>query len=121
VRPTIAFVALAVGLGLAAGCGGSGSESGSAACDESTMSEAVSAAGEEQDGTTATLNPGAFGCADDWAYALADVGVGDAEVTETFVFEFTGREWVAQDREIVCKAPGDQVPEAIYADACETD
>jgi hypothetical protein len=38
----------------------------------------------------------------------------------TFVFEFTDGAWVVQDRGTVCKAPGDQVPEAIYQDACET-
>ena len=121
-RRTTAVVVLAAILVVPAGCAGSDSESGSVACDESTLREAVSAAGARDDGTTATLNPGLFACAEDWAYALADVRVGDVEVTGTFVFRFTDGEWVAQDREAVCASPpGDPVPEAIFEDACAPD
>lgn len=117
-KSLLAAVLVAAGLVLAAGCGGSDSDSSSAACDESSISEAVTAA--QDDGTTATVGSDAFGCSGGWAYAFADVGEGEEAITVTYVLESEDGSWVVQDRETVCKSPGDEVPEAIYQDACES-
>lgn len=61
-----------------------------------------------------------FKCADGWAYAFINAGTGDEAVTGTVVFEAEGQFWIPKDRATVCKAPGDQVPAAIYEPACET-
>ena len=118
VRSLLVAVVIAAGLVLAAGCGGSDSDSSAAACDESSISEAVSAA--QEDGTTATVGSDAFGCSGEWAYAFADVGEGEEAITVTYVLKSEDGAWAVQDRETVCKAPGDEVPEAIYQDACES-
>lgn len=92
---------------------------GMATCDAAAIGKAVSdTAG---DGTLAVLaEPDSFGCSDGWAYAYANVGEGEDQFTETRVFEAEGQFWIPKDRATVCTAPGNEVPEAIYKDACET-
>lgn len=92
---------------------------GVAKCDAASITKALE--GTAGDGTPVALaEAGSFKCADGWAYAYANVGAGDAQVTETLVFQAEGQFWVPQDRTKVCNAPGDSVPAAIYQDACET-
>ena len=49
-----------------------------------------------------------------------NVGTGKSQYTATLVFEAEGQFWIPQDRQKVCKSPGNQVPAAIYQDACNT-
>jgi hypothetical protein len=92
---------------------------GVAKCDAASLTKAVQSTSD--DGTPVTLaGPDAFRCADGWAYANANTGDGDAQFTETLVFQAEGQFWVAQDRSKVCTAPDDMVPAALYKDACET-
>jgi hypothetical protein len=92
---------------------------GMTTCDASTIGAAVKKTSEG--GAPAVLaETDSFGCADGWAYAYANIGEGEQQVTETLVFEAEGQFWVPKDRSKVCTAPGNEVPEAIYTDACET-
>lgn len=102
---------------LLAACG-SDSDSSGAECDRSAIADAVS----EQAGgdAPARLDEGGFGCADGWAYAYADVGSGEEEITITVVLKSSDGSWTVQDRATVCRSPGDQVPEEIYQEACES-
>ena len=59
-------------------------------------------------------------CSDGWAYAYINSGTGDTAYEATLVFEAEGQFWIPKDRAKVCKSPGDQVPAAIYQQACET-
>jgi hypothetical protein len=38
----------------------------------------------------------------------------------TVVLRLSDGRWRVQDRATVCRAPGDQVPEEIYDEACES-
>jgi hypothetical protein len=88
-------------------------------CDATTIGKAVAETAEP--GTPVALaEPDSFGCADGWAYADVNVGEGEGQFTETRVFEAEGQFWIPKDRTKVCTAPGNEVPEAIYTDACET-
>jgi hypothetical protein len=92
---------------------------GMTTCDAAAIGTAVKNTSEG--GAPAVLaEPDSFGCADGWAYAYANVGEGEGQVTETLVFEAEGQFWVPKDRSEVCTAPGNEVPEAIFKDACET-
>ena len=90
---------------------------GMATCDAASITDAAKA-GEDQ--PVELAEPNAFKCADGWAYAFVNAGSGDAQVTVTKVFEAEGQFWIVKDRGEVCTGPGDQVPSAIYKDACET-
>jgi hypothetical protein len=110
-------LALACATGVLSACG-SDSESSGTDCDRSAIAAAVS----EQAGgdAPARLDEDGYGCAGDWAYAYADVGTGEEEVTVTVVLRLSDGRWRVQDRATVCRAPGDQVPEEIYDEACES-
>ncbi len=92
---------------------------GPSTCDKATISKAVEDTGTT-DAPAVLATPDSFKCADGWAYAFANVGTGNEQFTVTLVFEAEGQFWIPKDREKVCKSPGDQVPAAIYQDACET-
>jgi hypothetical protein len=92
---------------------------GMTTCDASAIGTAVE--NTSTSGAPAVLaEPDSFGCADGWAYAFANVGEGENQFTSTLVFQAEGQFWVPKDRATVCTAPGNEVPEAIYKDACET-
>ena len=129
-------VALLAAGALVAGCGSSsdtasdttakadtatsGKVGGTATCDAASIEKAAqNSPGLE--GQKVTLeDSSSFKCADGWAYAFINAGTGDEAVTATVVFEAEGQFWIPKDRSTVCKAPGDQVPAAIYQPACET-
>lgn len=90
---------------------------GTVACDAASITTAAKSA---DDAPVALAEPNSFKCADGWAYAFVNVGSGEEQYTATLVFEAEGQFWVPKDRAKVCNAPGDQVPAAIYQDACET-
>lgn len=90
---------------------------GVAKCDAASITEAAKA-GEDQPVELADAN--SFKCADGWAYAFVNVGSGEGQVTETRVFEAEGQFWIVKDRADVCDGPDDEVPAAIYQDACQT-
>lgn len=117
-RITSAALVTAATVSLLAACGGSDSTSSGADCDRAAIAEALAAQGGVD--ASAKLDDGAFGCAGGWAYAFADVGEGEEEVTVTFVLQSSDGVWSVRDRSEVCNAPGDEVPDAIYKDACET-
>ena len=116
---TLRFGALAVAIAVSflAACGPDSGSSG-ADCDASSITSAVDTHGGT--GAPARLDDNGYGCEDGWAYAFAEVGAGEEEVTVTFVLKSSNGSWTVQDRASVCKSPGDQVPEAIFKDACET-
>ena len=87
------------------------------ACDAASITKAAQGA---DDAPVALAEPDSFKCADGWAYAFVNVGSGEEQYTATLVFEAEGQFWVPKDRAKVCNAPGDEVPAAIYKDACET-
>jgi len=91
-----------------------------ATCDEASIGKAVAAAGTKSAPAVLPPDPGLFKCADGWAYAYPDVGTGDERFTVTMVFEAEGQFWIPKDRAKVCIAPGNQVPQSIYKDACES-
>jgi len=90
---------------------------GTVACDAASITKAAQGA---DDAPVALAEPDSFKCADGWAYAFVNVGSGEEQYTATLVFEAEGQFWVPKDRAKVCNAPGDEVPAAIYKDACET-
>lgn len=122
-----------ISAGLLAGCGSSSDTAasgdttapvstgemvgGMATCDAASITDAAKA-GEDQ--PVALAEPDAFKCADGWAYAFVNVGSGEEQVTVTKVFEAEGQFWIVKDRGDVCDGPGNQVPAAIYQDACQT-
>jgi hypothetical protein len=91
----------------------------SATCTKAAISKAVTAAGKAQKAPARLLKK-QFKCADGWAYADANLGRGAEAVTVTFVFKASGATWALKNRAKVCKAPGNQVPAAIYKLACTT-
>ena len=90
---------------------------GTASCDAESL---VEAAQGSDPNVTGLDTPDGFGCADGWAYAFVDTGSGEDQFAATVVFEAEGQFWVPKDRAEVCLSPGNQVPEAIYQPACET-
>jgi hypothetical protein len=115
---TYGFAALttALAVGCLTACGSDSSDE--ASCDRGAIADAV--AGEGTADAAARLSGDGFGCADGWAYAFANVGSGDKQVTVTFVLQESDGSWSVQNRETACKAPGDEVPEPIFHDACES-
>jgi hypothetical protein len=114
---TLTAVTTALAVGCLTACG-SDSESSGAACDRTAIAEAVAAQGSAD--APARLVEDGFGCADGWAYAYANVGEGEEDVTVTFVLQSSDGAWAVRDRETACKSPGDEVPEGIFHDACES-
>ena len=88
-------------------------------CSKGAISKAVVATGTAKE-PVALATADSFKCADGWAYAFVNSGTGDSQYTATLVFEAEGQFWVPKDRAKVCKSPGNEVPAAIYQDACNT-
>jgi hypothetical protein len=86
-------------------------------CSKAWLAPAVARAGKAQ-GTWARLNKAGLGCGSGWAYASADVGPVKHGIAVTFVFKRSGRAWILEDRNVVCKAPGKQVPASLFKAAC---
>ncbi|MSO45139.1 MAG: hypothetical protein EXQ74_07565 [Thermoleophilia bacterium] len=123
-------VAVFVSATLLAGCGSSTPPAASSAtsvatsemvtagiaqCDYASINQVVQES-SDSDSATVTLRPDAFGCADGWAYAFPDTH----DYTYTVVFEAEGQFWIPKDRQTVCITPGNEVPESIFRNACET-
>jgi hypothetical protein len=89
-------------------------------CSKASIAPAVARAGKAQ-GTSARLNKAGFGCGSGWAYASADVGPAKHGIAVTFVFRRSGRAWILENRNLVCKAPGNQVPASLFTAACASD
>jgi len=92
---------------------------GPSTCDKATISKAVEDTSTKEGPVTLATST-SFQCADGWAYAFVNVGTGTDQYTATLVFEAEGQFWIPKDRQTVCKSPGNQVPAAIYQDACNT-
>lgn len=93
---------------------------GTATCDAASIEKAAQDSPGFENQKVVLEDSTSFECADGWAYAFINAGTGDEAVTGTVVFEAEGQFWIPKDRATVCKAPGDQVPAAIYQPACET-
>lgn len=93
---------------------------GTATCDAAAIEKAAQGSPGYENQKVVLEDSSSFKCADGWAYAFINAGTGDEAVTGTVVFEAEGQFWIPKDRATVCKAPGDQVPAAIYEPACET-
>ena len=93
---------------------------GTATCDAAAIEKAAQDSPGYENQKVVLEDSSSFKCADGWAYAFINAGTGDEAVTGTVVFEAEGQFWIPKDRATVCKAPGDQVPAAIYQPACET-
>jgi len=93
---------------------------GTATCDAAAIEKAAQGSPGYENQKVVLEDSSSFECADGWAYAFINAGTGDEAVTGTVVFEAEGQFWIPKDRATVCKAPGDQVPAAIYQPACET-
>lgn len=93
---------------------------GTATCDAASIEKAAQDSPGYENQKVVLEDSTSFECADGWAYAFINAGTGDEAVTGTVVFEAEGQFWIPKDRATVCKAPGDQVPAAIYQPACET-
>ena len=93
---------------------------GMATCDAASIEKAAQNTPGYENQKVTLEDSSSFKCADGWAYAFINAGTGDQAVTGTVVFEAEGQFWIPKDRAKVCKAPGDQVPAAIYQPACET-
>ena len=93
---------------------------GTATCDAAAIEKAAQDSPGYENQKVVLEDSSSFECADGWAYAFINAGTGDEAVTGTVVFEAEGQFWIPKDRATVCKAPGDQVPAAIYQPACET-
>lgn len=93
---------------------------GTATCDAAAIEKAAQDSPGYENQKVVLEDSSSFECADGWAYAFINAGTGDEAVTGTVVFEAEGQFWIPKDRATVCKAPGDQVPAAIYEPACET-
>ncbi len=93
---------------------------GTATCDAAAIEKAAQDSPGYENQKVVLEDSSSFKCADGWAYAFINAGTGDEAVTGTVVFEAEGQFWIPKDRATVCKAPGDQVPAAIYEPACET-
>ena len=128
-RPLLPLALVVLTACVVSACGGSSSDDETTAatgagtiatggtCTKASITKAVDAAGKAN-GTTATLSAGGFKCAEGWATADVDMGDGEDSIDVTLVFKREGDKWVSADRETACKAPGDQVPEAIFELAC---
>lgn len=93
---------------------------GTATCDAASIEKAAQDSPGFENQKVTLEDSSSFKCADGWAYAFINAGTGEEAVTGTVVFEAEGQFWIPKDRATVCKAPGDQVPAAIYQPACET-
>lgn len=93
---------------------------GMATCDAASIEKAAQNSPGFENQKVTLEDSSSFECSDGWAYAFINAGTGDEAVTGTVVFEAEGQFWIPKDRTTVCKAPGDQVPAAIYQPACET-
>ena len=93
---------------------------GTATCDAAAIEKAAQDVPDYENQKVTLQDSSSFECADGWAYAFLNVGTGDEAISPTVVFEAEGQFWIPKDRATVCKAPGDQVPAAIYQPACET-
>lgn len=93
---------------------------GTATCDAASIEKAAQDSPGFENQKITLEDSSSFKCADGWAYAFINAGTGDEAITATVVFEAEGQFWIPKDRAKVCKAPGDQVPAAIYQPACET-
>ena len=93
---------------------------GTATCDAAAIEKAAQDSPGYENQKVVLEDSSSFECADGWAYAFINAGTGDEAVTGTVVFEAEGQFWIPKDRATVCKAPGYQVPAAIYEPACET-
>ena len=93
---------------------------GTATCDAAAIEKAAQGSPGYENQKVVLEDSSSFKCADGWAYAFINAGTGDEAVTGTVVFEAEGQFWIPKDRATVCKAPGEQVPAAIYEPACET-
>lgn len=93
---------------------------GTATCDAASIEKAAQDSPGLENQKITLEDSSSFKCADGWAYAFINAGTGEEAVTATVVFEAEGQFWIPKDRATVCKAPGDQVPAAIYQPACET-
>lgn len=132
---TVLLSAAVLGTGLLAGCSSSSSSSsspsavgGMTTCDEPTLTSAVQKA--YPDNSYANLK---VSCADGWAAVTVDQSASKDmanAINVTYVFEAEGQFWIPKDRAAVCGTidtnapatrPADaQVPEAIWATACNT-
>jgi len=92
---------------------------GASTCDKASISKAVENTSTKEGPVTLATST-SFKCADGWAYAFVNVGTGSSQYIATLVFEAEGQFWIPKDRQKVCKSPGNQVPAAIYQDACNT-
>jgi hypothetical protein len=92
---------------------------GASKCDQASISKAVEGTSTKEGPVTLATST-SFKCADGWAYAFVNVGTGSSQYTATLVFEAEGQFWIPKDRQKVCVSPGNQVPAAIYQDACNT-
>ena len=92
---------------------------GMTTCDKTTISKAV-ADTSTKDAPAVLATADSFKCSDGWAYAFVNIGTGNSQYTATLVFEAEGQFWIPNERAKVCKSPGNQVPAAIYQDACNT-
>lgn len=93
---------------------------GTATCDAASIEKAAQDSPGFENQKITLEDSSSFKCADGWAYAFINAGTGEEAITATVVFEAEGQFWIPKDRAKVCKAPGDQVPAAIYQPACET-
>jgi len=93
---------------------------GTATCDAASIEKAAQDSPGFENQKITLEDSSSFKCANGWAYAFINAGTGDEAITATVVFEAEGQFWIPKDRAKVCKAPGDQVPAAIYQPACET-
>ena len=105
------------------GGGGSGSEGvkpvgATPACTPATINSGVKTWAKSK-GTKASLISPNYKCADGWAIALVNVGPGANTYTSTLVFVGIDGEWVAQNRQEVCKSPS-PVPNKLYQLGCNS-
>ena len=112
-----------------AACGGESSTSGSApACDSATLLAAANASVTNEEDKASAMDD--VQCDGDFAVGFATMGTGDGEIQVTDVFKATDGSWAIIDRTTVCgtiktDAPAErpedaQVPESIWAAACNT-
>lgn len=109
-------------------CGGSSSSSSAPACDSATLLEAANAGVTNESDKASAMND--VKCDGEFAVGFATMGSGDGQIDVTDVFKATDGSWAIVDRNTVCGTidmnapatrPSDaQVPESIWASACNT-
>ena len=111
------------------GCSSSSSSSASVpACDAETLLAAANAGVTNDEDKASAMN--GVQCEGDFAVGFATMGTGDGQIDVTDVFKATDGVWQPVDRNAVCgtidmnapaERPSDaQVPETIWAAACNT-